>query len=347
MGIICSTSNKINDSSIHNLNTRISDTNIVISDNNSNNDDCNDCNDCNIILNWKAKNKTYKYHWWPMCERNKNDISNNLYAEGGGLHKYDILFDTNSVEYQRKHYYRDINNEQNDTYWAGFCDHASILSCLYKYPENDVLITHNNKTELFLKKDIEALMIIATKNAIKKDYSLFFGRRNNTDKCKDLQEPLPIDLLEMLKIVCYQEEPFIIDIDNKKSVWNYSYDEVLISTHKECHIPHKKLEYGQTTYYNFKLRSNAYPKQNQDLWGYVNVNTPTTTSTNKHITKERREQWISDTHPDFLWKNYGIDTIWNGECITNPCINASKVYEIYMASLNIKKDTIKNIELEF
>ena len=56
------------------------------------------------IINWVARNKTVKYHWWPMLEKRKGDYINNLFARMSGLDKYDSLFNTKSIEYQREHY---------------------------------------------------------------------------------------------------------------------------------------------------------------------------------------------------------------------------------------------------
>ena len=52
-----------------------------------------------IILNWVGKPIDY-YHWWPMkqTKQNNDDIYNNLYANGGGLSKYDNLFSTKIIE---------------------------------------------------------------------------------------------------------------------------------------------------------------------------------------------------------------------------------------------------------
>ena len=49
----------------------------------------------------EIKRNTHCYHW-PMKESEINDKYNNLYAKGGGLNKYDQLFNTKSSEYQKK-----------------------------------------------------------------------------------------------------------------------------------------------------------------------------------------------------------------------------------------------------
>ena len=46
------------------------------------------------VLNWSASKKTEYYHWWPMCESNENDITNNnkkfpKFANIGLLAEYD------------------------------------------------------------------------------------------------------------------------------------------------------------------------------------------------------------------------------------------------------------------
>ena len=54
------------------------------------------------ILNWCSSFKTEKYHWWPMWETKINDRANNLYAEGRFLHKYDYLFGSKYIIYQKE-----------------------------------------------------------------------------------------------------------------------------------------------------------------------------------------------------------------------------------------------------
>ena len=65
--------------------------------------------------------------------------------------------------------------------------------------------------------------------------------------------------------MCSLKEPFIMDINNGLTVWNYPYDKVIVSKHDYCEIQHKKATVRKTDYYNFKLYSNAYPQQNLDL----------------------------------------------------------------------------------
>ena len=43
-----------------------------------------------------------------------NPYYNNLYCDNGGLDKYDMLFGTNSKEYQKTHYFRDHNSNKSD-----------------------------------------------------------------------------------------------------------------------------------------------------------------------------------------------------------------------------------------
>ena len=44
----------------------------------------------------------------------EDDPINNLYARGGGLYKYDKLFGTKGVNYQRKHYCINFNSNRED-----------------------------------------------------------------------------------------------------------------------------------------------------------------------------------------------------------------------------------------
>ena len=187
----------------------------------------------NCVLEWKSKYKTQYYHWWPMKNKDieKEDVVNNLYAKGGGLHKYDILFDTKSVEYQIKKYSILPDSKRSDKNWAGFCDRAAFLSCLYRYPEKSVIVEYNNKKVKFTKRDIESLMIVVSNLAVNKSLSVFYGNRNNSKDSKSIkkEEPYPLELIEILKRFSREEEPFVMDIDNGSAVWNYPYDQLSIN----------------------------------------------------------------------------------------------------------------------
>ena len=276
------------------------------------------------ILKWKSIRKTEFYHWWPMCEEEKDDIKNNLYANGNALDKYDKLFGTCSIQYQKKHHYIPCDSDRTDKSWAGFCNYGAIMSSLYTYPKYPVTVKNKNKLTTFNPEQIEQLLIIACENTIKPNISLFFGIRNNTDSKKSKEEPLPSELLNILDIMCKNDRPFIMDIDNGEQVWNYAYDEVTVYKYKTCPLNHVIPKKGTTNYLNFKIKSSAYPDQNQNLWGYINV----VHDTSGYIC-EKNEKWISDSHPDFVWAKYPIDKPWEGKCEINPEINARIIYEIY------------------
>ena len=184
----------------------------------------------------------------------------------------------------------------------------------------------------FKPRDIEMLMIIACDNSIKNNISIFLGKRNNSkddDNDNNKSEPYPSDLLQMLKIMCSSPEPFAMDIDNGSAVWNYPYDSVEVS----CHLVHP--EYNtydkHTNYLKFILSSSSYPKKNLELWGYMK--TDTVKLSNIGTIGQRTEGWITDNHPDFLWRKFPKYNCWSGKCKTNPEINADIVHQIYQASL--------------
>ena len=306
----------------------------------------------NCVLKWESRRKTEQFHWWPMCDTNENDTTNNLYADGNALSKYDTLFDTHSVKYQKKCHYISKDSNRTDKSWAGFCNYAAIMSSLYSYPRYPVTIKHKNKLITFSVSDIEQLIIIACNNAIKPNISFFFGKRNNDSDYsnndnvnndnvnndnvnKNKEEPLPSDLLNMLEIMCKNDRPFIMDIDNGEQVWNYAYDKVEVNIHKKCPLEHSVPQKGDNIYYNFKITSSAYPDENQDLWGYEN----TLYNEDGYICK-KREKWISETHPDFVWGKYPIEKPWEGKCDINPKVDSRIVYEIYKISLNSYSNTL-------
>jgi len=289
---------------------------------------------CLEIINWESSTPTYgPYHWWPWKEKKtfKSQKINNLYAKNGPIDKYDYLFASKGVEYQKKHYYRRYMSTKKDANWAGFCDKASILSCLWEYPNISVNVMYNNKSITFTKSDIEGLMIIATNNTITKRHS-FYGERYDDYVGDDQSEPYPLKLLHILNILTSEQTPFCVDISNDSSVWNYPISKVIVTKYKElaeeCNIHTLNIPSGgKTDYYEFTLSSNAYPSKTQYFWGWVN-------NTNNTIT----EGWLSKHTPDFLWKVYKNNNQWGGSSSINPEISCNFVYTLYQASINNQKE---------
>jgi hypothetical protein len=293
-------------------------------------------NKSNTIIEWKATTPIYRYHWWPMKEA-YHTLYNNLYADNGGLDKYDTLIGCKSKEYQKKHHYRETDSNATDANWAGFCDKATILSCLYEYPKHQVKVINKNKEIELTAFDIEALMIIACDNTIKYNHFLFLGERNNSDHPtrNNKSEPLPSDLLDMLRSLSYSKTAFAMDIDSGSAVWNYSYDSFCIKSYTQCNLSHSKPKSGHTLYLNFIINSTAYPNKSQNIWGYINTSNPINTSIDSWdfpIIKD--EAWITNDHPDFIWKHFPLDKPWNGKCTINPEVDASIIYKIYQKSLS-------------
>lgn len=279
-----------------------------------------------VVLNWKG-NDMDAYHWWPMREDNNKGGTpdNNLYAVGGGLDKYDQLFHVKSREYQKTHYFRKHDSKDSDAGWAGFCDCATTLACTRKYPINSVTVHYLNQSIIFSPQDIEHLMIIASRNTTNISKTLFFGERCNHAKLDDRSEPYPTALLKTLKILCLDSTPFALDIDRGVAVWNYPYNQVKVIMTNTCppkYRSSKPDKQGNFRYYNFIIKSSAYPDKHIDIWGW---------SCKSGLIIE--EGWFSKKHPDFAWKKYPVLGEWKGNCDINPEINAKYVYEIYMASM--------------
>lgn len=288
----------------------------------------------NCILYWNSKYKTQYYHWWPLKNKDieTEDVINNLYAKGGGLHKYDALFDTKSVDYQIKNYSILPDSKRSDKNWAGFCDRAACLSCLYRYPEKSVVVEYNKKKIKFTKRDIESLMIVVSNLAINKSLSVFYGNRNNSKNSNSIkkEEPYPLELIEILKRFSKEDEPFVMDIDNGAAVWNYSYDQLSVNIENIGNIEYSDdviPKTGRNIVYRFKIKSTAYPKKNIDIKGLVNYN-------GEYIA----QKWLSKKNPDFLWKKYRIHGHWTGKSDMNPEIDAEIVYEIYKKSITGEGD---------
>ena len=147
--------------------------------------------DPNVLLEWESAHKTEKYHWWPILDKDtgQEDYINNLFARGGGIDKYDRLCGTQALEYQKRHHRIPMDSNRKDKYWAGFCDKAATLSCLYKYPQKHVTAYFNGKTIEFSPRDIEALLICVCENSIRRGLTVFYGSRNNhsDEKLKGLE----------------------------------------------------------------------------------------------------------------------------------------------------------------
>jgi len=249
---------------------------------------------------------------------NADDSKNNLFAESGGLGKYDTVKGSNAVQEQKIKYFKPWNSEDNDANWCGFCDKASVLSCLYTYPKYDVV--WGNVT--FTPRDIEQLMIIACENSINLWQSDFHGERYNGFQSDVQEEPLPTQLLIILKTLCWENTPFVMDIDKSSAVWNYPFDsvQVYVSIDPLDSVTETNNEEGKV-YYTFHIKSKGYPDCNQTLNGWVDVTTG-------------KEGWFGDWHPDFLWRKYKKSGKWYGKCITNNEIDAADVYYLYMKSLS-------------
>ena len=280
-----------------------------------------------ILIDWESSTKTSSYNWLPLYQK-EDDCINNLFSKNNGLDKYDALMETKSIEYQKKNYCIKKDSMRKDKYWARFCNNASILSSLYEYPKYSVSVRYKNKSIIFNPIDIETLMIIASNNTIKQNISLFFGLRNNKNKLKDLNEPSPSDLLYMLNLICNNNKPFIMNIDNNNPLLNYAFDRVKVYECYTCPLKHDVPTSGTLIYYNFKIFSNGYPEKELNLWSYQHIEY----NYNNEIIK-KTEKWISKIHPGFLLQKYTINKPWTGKSNINPEIDTNIVYYIYKHSL--------------
>jgi hypothetical protein len=278
----------------------------------------------NCVLYWNSNYKTQTYHWWPLLSRKENDYVNNLYARGGGLDKYDQLFGTRALEYQKIHHSISNDSNRSDKHWAGFCDRAATLSCLYKYPLKPVVAKYKNKIIEFTPRDIEALMIIVCNTTVNKSLSVFYGSRNNSKNIESVnkREPLPLDLIEILRRFSREYEPFVIDVDNGNAVWNYPFDKFIVTIEPIDFSDERIPKTGKSVIYRFRIGSSAFPKKNIDIKGLVNFQEDCS-----------YQEWLSDSNPDFLWKKYKKNYKWKGESDINPIIKPEIVYELYKNSV--------------
>ena len=299
--------------------------------------------DSKCVLDWQSSTPTYgPYHWWPWKSHEhlgkKTYMYNNLYATGGALYKYDRLFCQKAVEYQKKYYFRSDNSSSSDRDWAGFCDKAAILSCLWEHPIYGVTVVYNDTQMFFTREDISALMIIACDNTIT-NIREFYGKRYNGYRNQNIHEPYPKKLLCLLQYICKKKTPFCVDNNNDTCVWNYPMSNVQVCIYNYepeeiTHMMEEEKKYiptkGTVEYYNFIMTSDAYPMETINVWGWV------------HTYKKRvTEGWISKKTPDFLWRTFKQKKKWEGASKINPEVNCSFIHELYQRSLH--KDQIYNM----
>ena len=67
-----------------------------------------------------------------------------------------------------------------------------------------------------------------------------------------------------------------------------------------------------------------------DIWGYVK----TKKINNKVNIVHSREAWITQEHPDFVWKAFKNEKHWKGKSEKNSEIDSEIVYQIYQHSFN-------------
>ena len=83
----------------------------------------------------------------------------------------------------------------------------------------------------------------------------------------------------------------------------------------------------KTDYYNFIIKSEAYPEKNINIWGWVN-----------NSSNETTQGWLGN-NPDFIWKQYKLEeNKIQSKCEINPEINTKYVYKIYKSSITTGYD---------
>jgi len=98
-----------------------------------------------------------------------------------------------------------------------------------------------------------------------------------------------------------------------------------------CNLKHEKPTEGETKYYNFVIKSSAYPEKNINLWGYVNTINKQSNIGNLEF---KTEKWITSNNPDFVWKKYKNNNVWTGKSKVNPFIDCRFVYILYKYSMS-------------
>jgi len=333
-------------------------------------------NDEVILIKWNSKDIIEKYHFWPVLDIGGDNINNNLFAKKGVLDKYDSLFETESLKYQINNHCISSSNTNNDDIDSGFYLNAAILSSLYTYPKYDVNVSYKNKLLKFTPKEIEGLMIICSNNSINKNLNLEFkfnlefhnnenrlfhtlddrfniDNNSSNDYSGDsqtindntLKSILPLDMLEIFKILSRQDKPFIIKFEGDNNIW-YAYDSIEIIKTSKCDFVNSNFNLeknfdknSKTYFYNFKINSSKYSFQNIDIWGYVNIISYFNGTKMHNIYKQG---WIENYQIECISLKYPYLNEWSGYSYINPHINSQIVYNIYKYSL-IKNNFILQI----
>ena len=290
-----------------------------------------------VISEWKSSKETWHCHWFPMKETKEGggDTTNNLFAPGGALEKYDQVFGTKSREYELANNFRKHDSKEKDASWAGHCNNASELACMVKEPKRSV--TYKDVT--FSPRDIAGLLVKVS-GSLRGDFD-FVGNRYNREE--DIAgDPKPhVFLQKVLREWGTDAEesiPFVLDIDRKTQVWNYPYDQGRITESLEApeDFDFSVLEAeGNTLFYRAEIKGTTFDAQARNYEFFIQY------AEDGSVLKS---DWIkgadSKISPDFAWRPHATGDLSKKEnWVTNtfrqnnPHVRAEDVFEIYSRSV--------------
>jgi hypothetical protein len=260
-------------------------------------------------MQWQAKKPTFHVGPWLLSEKILDAKTENLYANGGPCAKYDQAFGTKSQAYQREHYHRDFLAVGGDALWAGFCPDAAAVSSLLEEPKHAVV--KNGVT--FTPEDIKGLLVLAARDlqvgTSDNDEAFNVGLRFG-DESKDPNEPYPHTLHEKVfrRWGAEKQQPFVMDIDPGRAVWNYAYDggHVQQLERPPAGFDPKLVPLGGAVkYYQADVTSSGYPEKDRHLayWIHTDANGKQTSGWIKNTAPGRPEGWTDN--PDFAWRPIG------------------------------------------
>lgn len=293
-----------------------------------------------IILDFTAKKKTWRCHWFPMQEtRPGGDPINNLYAKNGALDKLDRVTGARARDYEFKRYRKGI--DEGDAYgWWGHCDSSAEASCLLEEPRFDVVVNgKDGKPVKFSTIDIQGLIVKMMPNLI--DRVDFRGNRFDDERWDDPNDPNPAVFISVLKSWARDGQPFVMDIDRKQKVWNFPYDRVRIyeSLKAPDGFDKKNLpEDGLVKFYHIEMSGTGFYETKRLYQCFIQFALDGSVLRSEWIKTQKSHQ-----NPDFLWRPHPVGDLMNRATWTsnklksNPRMDPGVVYDIYMKSIRASR----------
>lgn len=251
--------------------------------------------------------------------REGGDATNNLFAKGGCLDKFDQLTGSRSREWEMSNGRKDYHSSAEFNWW-GHCNNAAEISCVLPAVQHGVSMTGpNGQTIDFTPNDIQGLLVSISSCLV--DRVDFRGERYN-GRSDNPNDPSPEMFLATVQEWARAGMPFAMDIDPKQQVWNFAYDGVQVFENVT----------GNRHQYHIEVTSSGYPEHNRVYEAFVEYDGGRVSSSGWLNTPD------TDNNPDFLWRpipkgDLMSKAAWTSGSQSNPNIDPQMVYDIYIQSI--------------